>query len=79
MAPYTVIEMLDETNLFLLDNLVDALFRNGLYNEEVDNEVDSFFMEMDCPMYHDEIRSYVQARWEVTVESWMSQIFGYLP
>ena len=76
MAPYTVIEMLDETGLFLLDNLVDALFRNGLYNEEADNEVDTFFMEMDCPMYHDEIRSYVQARWEVTVDRWMSNIFG---
>jgi hypothetical protein len=76
MAPYTVIEMLDETNLFLLDNLVDALFRNGLHNEEADNEVDSFFLEMDCPMFHDEIRSYVQARWEVTVDRWMSQIFG---
>jgi len=76
MAPYTVIEMLDETHLFLLDNLVDALFRNGLHNEEADNHVDSFFLEMDCPMYHDEIRNYVQARWEVTVDRWMSHIFG---
>jgi len=76
MAPYTVIEMLDETHLFLLDNLVDALFRNGLHNEEADNHVDSFFMEMDCPMFHDEIRNYVQARWEVTVDRWMSHIFG---
>jgi hypothetical protein len=76
MAPYTVIEMLDETHLFLLDNLVDALFRNGLHNEEADSHVDSFFLEMDCPMYHDEIRSYVQARWEVTVDRWMCYFFG---
>lgn len=76
MAPYTVIEMLDETHLFLLDNLVDALFRNGLYNEEADSHVDSFFLEMDCPMYHDEIRSYVQARWNVTVDRWMAWMGG---